>query len=166
MCVRWVIVKLTVQVKLLPTPVQAAALEATLHACNEAATWASGVAFEKDVKRAFALREHTYGEIRALSNLGAQAAQHVVKKTCDAYTTLKANLKAGNLGRPGSKRYSKATGKPIAFRREGAQPYDDRMLSWQIPERRVSIWTVTGRVKDVTFTVSPEQLATLVECRS
>ncbi|MEU5638498.1 RNA-guided endonuclease InsQ/TnpB family protein [Streptomyces milbemycinicus] len=153
--------KLTVQVKLLPTPIQATALEATLRTCNEAATWASGVAFEKDVKRAFALREHTYGEIRARWNLGAQAAQHVVKKACDAYTTLKANLKAGNLGRPGSRRYRKATEKPIAFRPEGAQPYDDRMLSWQIPERRVSIWTVTGRVKDVAFTVSPEQLATL-----
>lgn len=73
MCVRWVIVKLTVQVRLLPTPVQAAALEATLRACNEAATWASGVAFEKDVKRNFALREHTYGEIRARWGLGAQA---------------------------------------------------------------------------------------------
>jgi hypothetical protein len=32
--------------------------------------------------------------------------------------------------------------------------YDDRMLSWQIPERRVSIWTVSGRVKDVAFTAS------------
>ncbi|WP_370258871.1 hypothetical protein [Streptomyces sp. V4I8] len=39
--------KLVVQVKLLPTSVQAAALEATLRACNESATWASGVAFEK-----------------------------------------------------------------------------------------------------------------------
>ncbi|MFF0161477.1 helix-turn-helix domain-containing protein, partial [Streptomyces sp. NPDC005263] len=29
--------KLVVQVRLLPTPVQAAALEATLRACNEAA---------------------------------------------------------------------------------------------------------------------------------
>ncbi|WP_328436568.1 transposase [Streptomyces sp. NBC_00444] len=153
--------KLVVQVKLLPTPVQAAALEATLRACNEAATWASGVAFEKDVKKNFALREHTYGEIKARWRLGAQAAQHVIKKTCDAYATLTANLKAGNLGTPGSKRYRRATGKPIAFRPKGAQPYDDRMLSWQIAERRVSVWTVSGRLKDVTFTASPEQLATL-----
>jgi hypothetical protein len=58
-------VKLVVQVKLLPTPVQAAALEATLRACNEAATWVGAVAFEKDVKRNCALREHTYGEIKA-----------------------------------------------------------------------------------------------------
>ncbi|GHD42322.1 transposase [Streptomyces mirabilis] len=154
-------VKLVVQVKLLPTPVQAAALEATLRVCNEAASWASVVAFEKDVKRNFALREHTYGEVKARWGLGAQAAQHVIKKTCDAYATLKANLKAGNLGRPGSKRYRKAVEKPIGFRPEGAQPYDDRMLSWQIDRRRISVWTVSGRVKDVTFTASPEQLATL-----
>ncbi|WP_067283249.1 RNA-guided endonuclease InsQ/TnpB family protein [Streptomyces jeddahensis] len=153
--------KLVVQAKLLPTPMQAVALEATLRACNEAATWASRVAFEKDVKKNFALREHTYGEIKARWGLGAQAAQHVIKKTCDAYATLKANLKAGNLGRPGSKRYRKAVEKPIAFRPEGAQPYDDRMLSWQIDQRRVSIWTTAGRIKDVAFTASPEQLATL-----
>ncbi|WP_327425882.1 RNA-guided endonuclease InsQ/TnpB family protein [Streptomyces sp. NBC_01236] len=153
--------KLVVQVKLLPTAAQGAALEATLRACNEAATWASKVAFEKDVKKNFALREHTYGEIKARWGLGAQAAQHVIKKTCDAYATLKANLRAGNLGRPGSKRRRRAVEKPIVFRPEGAQPYDDRMLSWQIPERRISVWTVSGRVKDVAFTASPEQLATL-----
>ncbi|WP_369240580.1 hypothetical protein AB5J56_40160 [Streptomyces sp. R21] len=56
--------KLVVQVKLLPTPVQTAALEATLRACNEAASWVSSVAFEKDVKRNFALREPTYGQVK------------------------------------------------------------------------------------------------------
>ncbi|MFD7440200.1 RNA-guided endonuclease InsQ/TnpB family protein [Streptomyces sp. NPDC059909] len=153
--------KLVVQVKLLPTPVQAAALEATLRACNEAATWVGKVAFEKDVKKNFALRKLTYGEVKARWGLGAQAAQHVIKKTCDAYRTLASNLKAGNLGKPGSKRYRRASETPIAFRPEGAQPYDDRMLSWQVDQRRVSIWTVTGRVKDIAFTASPEQLACL-----
>jgi IS605 OrfB family transposase len=154
-------VKLVVQVKLLPTPLQAAVLEATLRACNEAATWVSEVAFEKDVKNNFALRKLTYDQTKARWSLGAQAAQHVIKKTCDAYATLKANLKAGNLGRAGSKRYRKATEKPIEFRPDGAQPYDDRMLSWQIPTRRMSLWTVTGRMKDVAFTASPQQVATL-----
>ncbi|MFJ6835329.1 RNA-guided endonuclease InsQ/TnpB family protein [Streptomyces sp. NPDC091209] len=153
--------KLTVQVRLLPTPGQAAALEATLRACNEAATWVSGVAFEKGVKRNFALREHTYVQVKERWNLGAQAAQHVIKKTCDAYATLKANLRAGNLCRPGSKRYREATEKPIAFRPQGAQPYDDRMLSWQMAECTVSVWTLSGRMKDVAFTAAPERLATL-----
>ncbi|EFL27337.1 transposase [Streptomyces himastatinicus ATCC 53653] len=153
--------KLVVQVRLLPTPVQAAALEATLRACNEAVTWVSGVAFEKDVKSNFALREHTYRQIKARWGLGAQAAQHVIKKTCDAYATLKAAMKAGNLGRPGSQRYRRAVEKPVAFHPQGAQPYDDRMLSWQIDQRRISIWTTAGRMKDVEFTAAPEHLATL-----
>jgi putative transposase len=156
-----VIVKLVVQVKLEPTPGQAAALEATLRACNEAATWVSEIAFERGEFKNFPLRKHTYDEVKSRWSLGAQAAQHVIKKTCDAYTTLKANLKAGNLGKPGSKRYRKATEKPIAFRPQGAQPYDDRMLSWQIAERTVSVWTTSGRVKNVAFTASVEQLATL-----
>jgi putative transposase len=154
-------VKLVVQVKLEPTPGQAAALEATLRGCNEAATWVSEIAFERGEFKNFPLRKHTYAEVKSRWSLGAQAAQHVIKKTCDAYTTLKANLKAGNLGKPGSKRYRKATEKPIAFRPWGAQPYDDRMLSWQIAERTVSVWTTSGRVKNVAFTASVEQLATL-----
>jgi hypothetical protein len=128
-----VIVKLVVQVRLEPTPKQAAALVATLRACNEAATWVSEIAFERGEFKNFALRKHTYDAVKSRWNLGAQAAQHSIKKVCDAYTTLKANLKAnlkaGNLGRPGSRRYRKATEKPIAFRPRGAQPYDDRMLS-------------------------------------
>jgi hypothetical protein len=156
-----VIVKLVVQLKLLPTPVQAAAHEATLPACNEAATWVSETAFERGEFKNFALRKQVYGAVKSRWNLGAQAGQHVIKKTCDAYATLKTNLKTGNLGRPGSRRYRKAAEKPIAFRPQGAQPYDDRMLSWQIPDRTVSIWTVAGRVKNVAFTASPDQLATL-----
>ncbi|MDT0486972.1 RNA-guided endonuclease InsQ/TnpB family protein [Streptomyces doebereineriae] len=153
--------KLVVQVRLLPTPEQAAALEATLHACNEASSWVSEVAFARGEFKNFALRRHTYDTVKSRWGLGAQAAQHVIKKTCDAYTTLRANLKAGNLGRPGSKRYRRATEKPVVFRPEGAQPYDDRMLSWQVPGRTVSIWTTGGRVKSVAFTASAEQLATL-----
>ncbi|WPB92394.1 hypothetical protein [Streptomyces malaysiensis] len=42
--------KLVVQVKLLPTPEQASALEATLRACNQAAAYVSAVAFANDLK--------------------------------------------------------------------------------------------------------------------
>ncbi|MFD6322800.1 RNA-guided endonuclease InsQ/TnpB family protein [Streptomyces sp. NPDC058442] len=153
--------KLVVQVKLLPTPVQAAALEATLRACNEAATWVSEAAFDRGEFKNFALRKLTYHQVRSRWNLGAQAAQHTIKKTCDAYATLRANLAAGRLGRPGSARHRRATQNPVVFRPSGAQPFDDRMLSWQTDRRRVSIWTTSGRVKDVAFTASPEQLATL-----
>ncbi|MEF9905354.1 RNA-guided endonuclease InsQ/TnpB family protein [Streptomyces sp. P9-A2] len=157
--------KLVVQVRLLPTPVQAAALEATLRACNEAATWVSEVAFERGEFKNFALRRLTYGQVRPRWNLGAQAAQHTIKKTCDAYATLRANLTAGHLGRPGSARHRRATQKPVVFRPLGAQPFDDRMLSWQLAGRTVSVWTTGGRMKDVAFTASPAQLATLARYR-
>ncbi|WP_241000062.1 transposase [Streptomyces sp. Tu 4128] len=136
-------------------------MEATLRVCNEAATWASEVAFEYGEFKNFALRKLTYAQVKSRWSLGAQAAQHVIKKTCDAYATLRANLKAGRLGRPGSARHRRATREPVVFRPDGAQPFDDRMLSWRIPERTVSVWTTGGRMKNVVFTASPEQLATL-----
>ncbi|WP_406490432.1 hypothetical protein [Streptomyces phaeochromogenes] len=121
--------KLVVRVKLLPTPVQATALEATLHACNEAASWVSATGFEAKTTTNRALRDRCYATVKGQWGLGAQAAQHSIKKTADAYTTLRANLKAGNHGRPGTKRYARAAGKPLVFRKDAAQPYDDRMLS-------------------------------------
>ncbi|MFI1353528.1 RNA-guided endonuclease InsQ/TnpB family protein [Streptomyces sp. NPDC020898] len=157
--------KLVVRVKLLPTPVQAAALEATLHACNEAATWAADVAFEEKAAKPLALRKHTYQRIKARWNLGAQAAQHAIKKTCDAYTTLHANLRNGNHSKPGSTRYEKAAGKPVTFRADAAQPYDDRMLSWRHDQRTVSVWTTAGRMKNVAFTGEPGQLAVVAAHR-
>ncbi|WP_326724152.1 MULTISPECIES: transposase [unclassified Streptomyces] len=157
--------KLVVRVKLLPTPLQAAALEATLHACNEAANWVSGEAFTNKPVSKRELRDRTYAVVKERWALGAQAAQHSIKKTADAYATLRANLKAGNYGRQGGKRYERAAGKPVAFRPDSAQPYDDRMLSWQHEVRTVSIWTTAGRLKDVAFTGQAGQLAMVAHHR-
>ncbi|MCO6004241.1 transposase [Actinoallomurus purpureus] len=143
---------------------QAAALKHTLHTVNEAACWVSGVAFERGVPREYELRKHTYAELKE-RGLGAQAAQHVIKKVRDAYTSLHANLRAGNLGKPGSKRRLKAASKPIAFRPQAAQPYDDRCLSWQYDAQTVSIWTVAGRLKGVRFACSPNALKQLIAHR-
>ncbi|NUW30937.1 hypothetical protein HTZ77_05825 [Nonomuraea sp. SMC257] len=65
--------------------------------------------------RNFDLRKHTYEQVKAVFGLAAQAAQHVIKKVCDAYRTLHANLAAGNLGKPRSARRVKAESKPISF---------------------------------------------------
>lgn len=120
----------------------------------------SEVAFVNDVPREYELRKHTYAHLKA-EGLGAQAAQHVIKKVRDGYTTLHANLKAGNYGKPGSKRRTKAESKPIAFRPDAAQPYDDRCLGWQYEQQTVSIWTTAGRIKNVRFVCSVEALKTL-----
>jgi len=151
-------VKIVVQVKLLPTPEQAAALESTLHACNAAATEVAGMARELGCYRNYDLRKLAYHAVKADYGLGAQAAQHVIKKVCDAYATLRANIRAGNLGKPGSRRREQARTEPIRFRPTAAQPYDARMLSWQHDQRTVSIWTTAGRLRQVAFTGSPDHL--------
>jgi putative transposase len=151
-------VKLVVQVKLRPTPQQASALAATLRACNTAASQVAVVARQSGVYRNYDLRRHVYQAVKDDHRLGAQAAQHVIKKVSDSYKTLKANIQAGNLGKPGSKRRRNAETRPVSFRWDAAQPYDARMLSWQPDARTVSIWTVEGRRKGVAYTGSPDQL--------
>ncbi|MFE5690666.1 RNA-guided endonuclease InsQ/TnpB family protein [Streptomyces sp. NPDC056512] len=156
--------KIVVQVKLMPEAEEAAALRSTLRMVNDLACWVSRVAFARGVPREYELRQHTYAHLKA-EGLGAQAAQHVIKKVRDAYTTLHANLRAGNLGKPKSRRRIKAASKPIAFRSEAAQPYDDRCLSWQYDQETVSIWTTAGRFKNVSFACSADGLKTLRDYR-
>jgi IS605 OrfB family transposase len=112
------------------------------------------------------LQKVVYGRLRGEFGLGAQAAVRTVKKVVDAYATLRGSVAAGLLGAPGSARRQKAAVKPIAFRRDAAQPFDDRILSWQHSARTVSIWTVAGRLKHVRFTGATEQLGTLAMFRS
>lgn len=152
------------QVKLLPTLEQARALSSTLSACNEAAAWVSRTAFEQRVFARHALQRLVYAELKA-RGLSAQPALHVIRKVADAYRTLHANIRNGNLGTRESQRRIKAESKPIALRSTAAQPFDDRCLSWQHDAHTVSIWTTTGRLKDVRFTGSAEQLRILVEHR-
>jgi hypothetical protein len=151
-------VKIVVQMKLMPEADQAAALSAPLGTVNDCANWVSAVAFEHGVPREYELRKHTYAELKT-RGLGAQAAQHTIKKVRDAYTTLKANIRAGNLGKKGSKRRTKAESKPIAFRPQAAHPFDDRCLSWQYDTRTVSIWTTAGRIRHIRFACSADALS-------
>ncbi|WP_232384073.1 hypothetical protein [Actinomadura violacea] len=158
--------KIVVQVKLIPDATQAAALERTLHTVNQCANRVSAASFETyglkgSVKD---LRSLAYGDLKA-RGLGAQAAQHVIKRVVDAYTTLRANLRAGNLGGEGSKRRRKAVSKPIAFRAGAAHTYDDRCASWNYDAQTVSIWTMDGRLKTVRFACSAAALKQLVQYR-
>ncbi|GAB7188403.1 hypothetical protein ATKI12_8234 [Kitasatospora sp. Ki12] len=89
--------KLVTRVKLVAEAGQADVLRSTPRTVNEAANWVSAVAFERGVPREYELRKHTYAELKA-RGLGAQAAQHTIKKTRDACTALKANVRAGNRG--------------------------------------------------------------------
>lgn len=157
--------KIVVQVKLEVSAYQADALAATLRACNRAANHVSVVAFASGEKRRNGLQPMVYRDVKDRFDLSAQPAVRVVKKVCDAYSTLKANTKAGNLGPKGSKRRNKAESKPIVFREDAAQAFDDRCLSWQVDQRTVSIWTVSGRLKGIRFVCSTQAAAMLAHHR-
>lgn len=131
--------------KLTPDAAQGPVLERTL-AINEAANQVSQVAYEHFGLRAPTrdLRSLCYGDLKA-QGLGAQVAQHVVKRVVDAYTTLRANIRVGNLGPQGSQLRVKAGSKPVVFGEYAAHTMDDRCLSWNYDARTVSIWTLEGR---------------------
>ncbi|MFC9270379.1 RNA-guided endonuclease InsQ/TnpB family protein [Streptomyces zhihengii] len=152
--------KIVTQVKLTPSPEVAAVLESTLHTVNEHANRVSVLAFERRVFRNYDLRKIAYAEVRE-AGIGSQAAQHLIKKVADGYATLKANLKAGNYGKPGSKRRVTVESKPITFRPDAAQPYDQRNMSFDLDAQTVSLWTLSGRIKNIPFACSAEALKNL-----
>jgi hypothetical protein len=158
-------VRLVVRVKLVPDAEQAAALEVTLRAVNDAAGWVSAVAHQHFglAGREIPLRRLCYGALKA-RGLGAQAAQHVIKRVVDAYTTLRVTIRNGNLGGKTSRRRRKAESKPVAFRPDAAHTFDDRCLSWNYDSRTVSIWTTAGRMKNLV-TCSPGALKQLTAHR-
>ena len=57
----------------------------------------------------------------------------------------------------------KVQSKPIEFRADAAQPYDQRNLSFALDARTISLWTVAGRLKDIPFTCPAETLKALAE---
>jgi putative transposase len=159
-------VKQVVQVRLEVNASQLDVLARTLIACNETANLVSAVAHTQRVYRSRDLRAITYAQARHHAGLGSQVAQSCIRKVADAYTTLKANLRNGRYGKPGSARRVKVEASPIRFRSLAAQPFDDRCLSWthDTDSRTggtVSIWTVDGRLKNLPFTGSPAQVALL-----
>lgn len=155
--------KQVVQVKLLPTAEQALALAATLRAVNEAANWTSQTAFAHGVPREYALRRHTYAVLRTERKFCSQVAQLVIKKVSHAYAAISGLIKAGRLQ---GKRADKATAKPVAFRADAAQAFDDRCLSWRHDARTISIWTVEGRMRGIHFTGHTDHLKDVAAHRS
>jgi IS605 OrfB family transposase len=115
--------KLTVAVKLLPTPEQATALLCTLEAANSAANYISTLAWEQQTFAQFKLHKLAYGPVRADGVLSAQVVVRLIAKVADAYKLDKRSRRT--------------------FHRHGAVAYDDRILSWSVGS--VSIWTTEGR---------------------
>lgn len=127
---------LTAQLKLLPTPEQAASLGRTLVASNAACDYISGVAWETKTFRQFDLHKLCYHTARERFELCAQAAVRAISKVADAY---KLNKKAKR-----------------TFRALGSAAYDSRILSWNLNTSTVSIWSLSGRLS-IRFVCGPRQ---------
>jgi putative transposase len=155
-----VLVKLVVTVRLFPNAAQEAALRDTLALCNRAANYASAQSFQTRITGKQSLQRLVYGDLKAMG-LSAQPAIHVTRKVADAYAALRADVRARTLGSAGSRRRKQTESRPVRFRPDAAQPFDDRCLSWQLDQRTVSIWTVAGRLAGISFACSPAQMARL-----
>jgi IS605 OrfB family transposase len=115
--------KLTVCVKLLPTPEQARALRETLVRANAACNLISQIAWDNRVFGQFKIHRLAYHRVRQETGLTAQVVVRAIAKVADAY----------KLDRKRQRR----------FKELGAFPFDDRLLRWK--QDAVSIWTVAGR---------------------
>ena len=119
--------KLTVQIKLQPTPEQADALRETLETANAAADRLSQLAWEAKEFRRFPLHKRFYRTIREEFPLTAQVVCLLNAKVADAYKLDKEVQRT--------------------FRKHGSIAYDARILSLNLIPSTVSIWTVKGRAK-------------------
>ena len=132
-------VKLVAQVKLRPTPEQAASLTATIRRANEACEWLSTKAWEAKVFRQFALHKLAYYECRAaFPDLSSQVVARSIAKVAAAY----------KLDRLTKRR----------FRPLGSIAYDARILSWK--GDAANLWTLSGR-QTIPFVCGDRQRALL-----
>jgi putative transposase len=132
------VVKLKVQIKLLPTQQQAAALLRTLERANVAANAISAKAWVSQTFRQFDLHNLVYAETRATTGLSAQMVVRLIAKVSDAYKSDRARQRR--------------------FARRGAIAYDERILRYMADS--VSIWTVDGR-QSIPTTCGESQRALL-----
>lgn len=119
--------KLTVQVKLLPSEKQSDALRFTLETANKAANRLSQLAWDAKEFRRFPLHKTFYRQLRDEFPLSAQVVCLLNAKVADAYKLDKKVIRI--------------------FRKHGSIAYDSRILAFKLPESTVSIWTVGGRGK-------------------
>jgi IS605 OrfB family transposase len=118
--------KLTIRLKLLPSPEQKTVLLDTMDRFNAAASFAAQVAFDAKVFSQHAIHKLTYRAIRQRFGLSAQMAVRAIGKAVEAF-----------------QRDQKIC--PV-FRPEGAVIYDPRILSFK-GLNQVSLWTPQGRLR-------------------
>lgn len=117
--------KLTLQIKLLPTQEQFVSLKNTLVEANTACNAISETAFTNKLYNQYKLHKEVYHPIKKSFNLSAQMVVRCISKVTDAY---KLDKKVKRVFRP-----------------LGAITYDSRILTYG--KDIISMWTVGGRLK-------------------
>jgi IS605 OrfB family transposase len=115
--------RLTIQLKLQPTPEQADALRHTLTTANAACNAISQTAWSAKVFKQFGIHKLTYYDTKEAFGLTAQLVVRCIAKVADAYKLDKKTQRT--------------------FQPLGAVAFDDRILSYKAES--VSIWTMHGR---------------------
>ena len=103
---------------------------ATIERINEACGWLSLQAWEHRAWGKRKLQQLAYKECREKFFLSAQVTVRAIAKVADAYKSDYARTKKRTF---------------CEFEKDGAVAYDDRILSWNIDQGTVSIWTLGGR---------------------
>lgn len=132
--------KLIAQIKLLPSPEQARTLRKTLEVANTACNHISAQAWEHKKFGQFPLHKLVYRDVRDMFQLSAQVVVRCISKVADAYKL---------------DRHTRRTFKP-----HGAIAFDDRILSYKLEQKEVSIWTIDGRQR-IPFSAGTRQLELL-----
>ena len=121
--------KLTLQIKLLPTDEQAKSLLVTLKEANAACNKISDTVWTEQIWNQFKVHHLVYHPLKQSTRLSAQMIVRLISKVVDAYKI---------------DRKKRRTFKPL-----GAITYDPRILSYK--GMTVSLWTVDGRLKSIPF---------------
>lgn len=116
--------KLTLQLKLVPTPEQHTALLETMQAFNAAASYAAEVAFRDHVFNQASIHKRCYRVLRDRFGLSSQMAVRAIGKAVETF-----------------KRDKRVC---PTFRPDGAMTYDERILGWK-GLAHVSLLTLQGR---------------------
>jgi IS605 OrfB family transposase len=120
--------KLTIQLRVLPDPDQAAELLDTMEHFNAAASFAAEVGFEAKVSSQPSIHKRCYAELRERFGLSAQMAVRAIGKAVEALKALQAR---GQTACP-------------EFQPRSAVTYDERILRFQGLDK-VSLRALTGR---------------------
>lgn len=116
--------KLTLKIKLLPTPEQASLLLQTIREANRACNLIAAVAWEQKVFQPYKLHHASYYTVKGVTRLSSQVIIRCISKVANSY---KSDRKV-----------------PRTFQRQGAIAYDSRILSYK--GNTLSIWSVGGRL--------------------